>query len=74
MITLKSVNVVYIVVTLWRELMSEVKLNREIHNVVVLNNEWMCNEHPDTPLEFHHMSSQYEYYACPKCGNYIKVD
>ena len=42
--------------------MSEVKLNREIHNVVVLDNEWMCNEHPDTILEFHHLSSQYEYY------------
>ena len=54
--------------------MSEVKLNREIHDVVVLDNEWMCNEHPDTILEFHHMSNQYEYYACPKCGNYIKVD
>ena len=54
--------------------MSEIKLNREIYNVVVLDNEWMCNEHTDTPLEFHHLSSQYEYYACPKCGNYIKVD
>lgn len=54
--------------------MSEVKLNREIHNVEIIDNEWMCNEHPDTILEFHHLSSQYEYYACPKCGNYIKVD
>ena len=53
---------------------NEVKLKREIYSVVVLDNEWMCDEHPDTPLEFHHLSSQYEYYACPKCGNYIKVD
>ena len=54
--------------------MSEVKLNREIYDVKIVDNEWMCNQHPDTILEFHHLSSQYEYYACPKCGNYIKVD
>ena len=56
----------------------QVKLNRQIYQVEVKEidgtTEWMCNEHPDTVLEFHHMSSQYEYYACPKCGNYIKVD
>lgn len=52
----------------------KIKLNREIRNVKVENNEWMCDEHPDTVLEFHHMTNQYEYYACPKCGNYIKVD
>ena len=28
---------------------NEVKLNREIYSVVVLDNEWMCDEHPDTP-------------------------
>lgn len=54
--------------------MSEVKLNREIYNVVVLDNEWMCNEHPDTQLEFHHLSSQYEYYACPKCGQLMNFN
>ena len=57
-----------------RNTIAEVKLNREIYEVVVIDNEWMCDEHPDTVLEFHHMSNQYEYYACPKCGNYIKVD
>ena len=54
--------------------MAEVKLNREIYEVVVIDNEWMWDEHPDTILEFHHMDNNYEYYACPKCGNYIKVD
>ena len=54
--------------------MAEVKLNREIYEVVVLDNEWMCNDHPDTILEFYDMDNNYEYYACPKCGNYIKVD
>lgn len=54
--------------------MSEVKLNTEIHNVEVIDNEWICNVHKDTILEFHSMSFNYEYYCCPKCGNYIKVD
>lgn len=58
--------------------MSEVKLNREIYNVSMKEidgeNHWMCNEHPDTVLEFYDMDNNYEYYACPKCGNYIKVD
>lgn len=54
--------------------MSEVKLNNIIRNVKIINNEWMCNEHPNVILEFHHMSNQYEYYACPECGNYIQVD
>lgn len=54
--------------------MSEVELNKQIWDVVVLDNEWMCDEHPDTVLEFHHMDHSYEYYACPCCGNYIKVN
>ena len=52
----------------------EIKLNHQIRDVKVVNNEWMCNVHKDTQLDFHHMTGQYEYYACPKCGNYIKVD
>lgn len=50
------------------------KLNNQIHNVKVIDNEWVCNIHEDTILVFHSMSSQYEYYSCPKCGNYIKVN
>lgn len=52
----------------------KVKLNLEIREVKVVDNEWMCDEHPDTVLEFYKLTQQYEYYACPKCGNYIKVD
>ena len=56
------------------QMSNEVKLNHEIYDVVVVDNEWMCDKHKDTPLEFHHLSASYEYYACPKCGNFIKVD
>lgn len=54
--------------------MSEVKLNREIYNVEIVDNEWVCDVHTDTILEFYCLTHHHEYYACPKCGNYIKVD
>lgn len=54
--------------------MSDIKLNNIIRNVKIINNEWVCNEHPYIILEFYDMDNNYEYYACPECGNYIKVD
>lgn len=50
------------------------KLKDEIFDVQIVDNEWMCNNHPTVPLAFYKLTPSYEYYACPECGDYIKVD
>lgn len=53
-------------------------LIKEIYTAPIKNDaagdeHWYCPD-CDVPLECERVSNQYEWYGCPKCGNYIKVD